>query len=245
MIETNSSKTNPAKRLSNLVQPYTRDKGYAHPNTETDTVLKAMFDISDSTEMYVKLGSLHELIDDVLEVSKPVPLHDSISKVLNVAKGQLNPYTKWQDIKNTLNAPFWNSIDTVSMILDTQQDSVYIQSQELNEEDLTELKQEISVLQEKIISSEIDQHLKQHINRHIKRILDAIDDYRITGNLPILEAVEGMCGHVVMQSAGNEQYQEQIKETGLFDTISKFNDSFSFISTMQPLLSHAVKLLGN
>ncbi|PMH28180.1 hypothetical protein BCU71_06310 [Vibrio lentus] len=245
MIKTNTTKTNPVKRFSNLVQPYIFNKGYSNQNTSCDTVLHAMFDTTELTEMYVKLGSLHQLIDEVLEVSKEVPVYESVSKVLSVAKDQLNPYSKWQEVRTTLNKPFWDSIDTISMLLDMQQDSIHIQSKELTEEELAELKREISALQEKIISSEIDQHLKQHINRHLKRILNVIDDYRITGSLPVLEAVEGMCGHVVMQSAGNKQYQEQIKDTGIFDTISKFNDTFSFISTMQPLLSHAAKLLGN
>ncbi|MFA0038207.1 hypothetical protein AB4423_16005 [Vibrio chagasii] len=195
--------------------------------------------------MFVKLGSLHELIDEVLEVSKNIPLYSAISQNLNTAHTQLNPLTKWQDVRNTLNKPFWDSIDTISMFLDMQQDSIHIQSKELTEEELAELKKEVSELQERIIASDLDPLLKQHLNRHIKHVLDAIDDYRITGSLPVLDAVEGMCGHVVMQSNGNEQYQNTIKETGMFDTLSKFNDVFSFISTMQPLLPHAAKLLGN
>ena len=46
-----------------------------------------------------------------------------------------------------------------------------------------------------MLSSDIDIEVKKYLIRYIRKILTGIDDYFLTGALPILEAVETAVGH--------------------------------------------------
>lgn len=244
MVKTDSTKTNPVKRFSNLVQPYTKDKAFFDNSVKTEGVLKVMFDTPDNTEMFVKLGKLHELVEEVDELAKSLPIYSSVQANLSTFKNLLNPLTEWAKIRGQLNAQFWGVIDTVSMLLDTQDTSIAVHEKELTKEELTELKKTVLDFQEKVINSEIELGLQEYLNRHIRAILAAIDDYRISGVVPVVEALEGFCGHVALTSRTNEGYMDKMKDAGFLEVVRTFNDLASFASVSVPAIGNMITLIG-
>ena len=74
---------------------------------------------------------------------------------------------------------------------------------------IQELKSKIDELLTEVLSSELDSEIKQHIARYLQKILISIDEYRISGALPIIESVEGAFGHAFF----DESYRHAMATT--------------------------------
>lgn len=79
----------------------------------------------------------------------------------------------------------------------------------LTSENIQELKLKIDQLLSEVLSSELDFEIKQHIARYLQKILVSIDEYRISGALPIIESVEGAFGHAFF----DENYRQAMATT--------------------------------
>ncbi|WP_186031247.1 hypothetical protein [Burkholderia gladioli] len=74
---------------------------------------------------------------------------------------------------------------------------------------LESLRKDVSELLQEALQSDLDQKTKSAIVRHLQRLLTALDEYSLTGALPILDAVEGSIGH----TAFDENYATALRET--------------------------------
>lgn len=70
-----------------------------------------------------------------------------------------------------------------------------------DEKSLDEWKERLSELIKEVRASEQPQEVKEYIVRSLMKIRNAIDEYFLTGALPILEQVEKTVGHASMHSA--------------------------------------------
>ena len=52
-----------------------------------------------------------------------------------------------------------------------------------------------------VLSSEITPDLKKYVIHHLRKILTAIEEYKISGALPILDAVESTIGHAYLDTS--------------------------------------------
>ncbi|HDR8937053.1 hypothetical protein LGM38_17725 [Burkholderia vietnamiensis] len=115
-------------------------------------------------------------------------------------------------------------------------------------EQLEALRKDVSELLQEALESDLEPKTKDAIARHLQRLLIALDEYAVTGALPVLDAVEGSIGH----TAFDQQYAAALKETSIgqrFVTILTTAANVVTVVVGLPQLPAgihaAVKLLGN
>jgi hypothetical protein len=74
---------------------------------------------------------------------------------------------------------------------------------------LTELRDQLAEFVSEILKSDIDVGVKDTLARHVQRLIVALDEYRFTGTMPILDAVDAAIGHVMRDL----QYSSTLKSS--------------------------------
>ena len=115
-------------------------------------------------------------------------------------------------------------------------------------EQLEVLRKDVSELLQETLQSDFDPKTKDAIARHLQRLLIALDEYAVTGALPVLDAVEGSIGH----TAFDQTYAAALKETSIgqrFVTVLTTAANIVTVVVGLPQLPAgihaAVKLLGS
>jgi hypothetical protein len=85
----------------------------------------------------------------------------------------------------------------------------------LTDEKIDEIRESISDLLSDVRGSDIAPEAKGFLVRSLQRILLALDEYHISGSMPILTAVESTFGHVVI----NPEFRQAVTESSLSDKI--------------------------
>lgn len=83
--------------------------------------------------------------------------------------------------------------------------------EKLEASQLESLRKDVSDLLQETLQSDLESKTKDAIARHLQRLLVALDEYSLTGALPVLDAVEGSIGH----TAFDEKYATALKETSI------------------------------
>jgi hypothetical protein len=65
-------------------------------------------------------------------------------------------------------------------------------------EAITGLRQQVALLLSEVLESEIAPEIKKYVVHHLRKILTCIEEYTITGALPLLDAVESPIGHAYL-----------------------------------------------
>ncbi len=85
----------------------------------------------------------------------------------------------------------------------------------LSDEKIDEVRESISELLSDVRGSDIAPQAREFLIRSLQRILLALDEYHISGSLPIINAVESTFGHVVI----NPEFRQAVTESSLSDKI--------------------------
>lgn len=110
--------------------------------------------------------------------------------------------------------------------------------------DLQELKEKIRNIYDEVIKSEIDDEVKKYLAHYLQKILIEIDEYHLTGALPLLETVEIMTGHAAI----DKNYYDFLKDTELgkriLDTLGAMANMVT-IAIGIPQLTQTILLLSS
>jgi hypothetical protein len=63
------------------------------------------------------------------------------------------------------------------------------------DEELSTIRETLDAIVQELIDSDQPDEIKKFLTRHLRKILTSIDEYRITGALPLLDALESTIGH--------------------------------------------------
>ncbi|SPO67408.1 hypothetical protein [Pseudomonas sp. JV241A] len=111
---------------------------------------------------------------------------------------------------------------------------------ELDIELLTEARESLNNLTEEVIASELDPKVKSYITKSLRKIISALEDYQISGTIPVVEAIETMMGHAFV----DPEYREAVNSTfgrKIIDTLGAVADLVSINAGIQP---EVLKQLG-
>ena len=110
---------------------------------------------------------------------------------------------------------------------------------QLDAASVKELRDKVNNLLSRVVDSDFDAQLKKYIIHHLRQILVAIDEYKITGALPILDAVESTIGHAYL----DESYRNSLQGTEIGKEILTTLAAVANLVTIAvglPPLAHAV-----
>lgn len=107
---------------------------------------------------------------------------------------------------------FWQSIDSHTLnYLKLCADLIQTTTPTtlLNEDTVEEIRAKIDQLLNELLEGDFESEFTRFLSRALQRILIAVDEYRISGAVPIIESVETVFGHAFF----DEAYRKQVSNT--------------------------------
>jgi len=198
---------NPAARLLKIIE---EGKGKS-PNLKCRDVWYDLLDVDNSNPALLmsRLGKVMELPEQIIySIQEHYPnqnaTHKHWSTKVNSAFMQQNLNGIWQEFSRHIDT---HTIDYLSMsadLLDMKETT-----QLISEPEISEIRCKIDELLIEAISIDIDPEFKKYIVKYLRKIIIAIDEYNISGVIPISETIESTFGHAFL----DEKYRKNISET--------------------------------
>ena len=229
---------NPARRLLLILE---EGKQLQPPLTCENAWIK-LLGVNSSSLLLARLGKVITLPADIMQTVQDLyPENIDITAHWHPQVCQmftnLNLGNQWSSHINLVDDNSMLQLKMTAMLLDNK-----LQSQSLNDDAVDEIRQTFQELHDEVMGSEIKQELKIFALRKLREILTNIDEYKLTGLLPILDAVDSSIGHYIT----NPDYRDFINEHSLGKRISAAltatADSIT-IATGLPVIAAAAKTL--
>lgn len=226
---------NPAARLLEILEQGKKKSlnGSCH---ETWQMLLKTQNMPDST-LFVRLGKVMALPSEIMVQFEHLnasdrqknSIHSCMANV-NVGFKKQNLLLDWNSFISHINEPAMDSLDFVSDLFKHQPN---ITSGDHSQE-LSQIKETLQTLLNNILEQEdLDEEIKKFLVRSLQRIIIAIDEYFISGYVPIIEAIETIMGHAALDArTENKEFCSALKTTGAGD---KLMDALNILSTIVTL----------
>lgn len=196
----------------------------------------------DRALLVSRIGKLMGLPQDVIDQTKELypnqqPTWQHWSNQVNKAFSTQNLNGQWQTFVQHIDD---HTIRYLAMSADLLEAKSSIK--QLDPSRITEIRETINDLISSVIQSDAEVSLKKYITHHLRLILNAIDEYKITGALPILDAVESTIGHAFL----DENYRSYLKDTDMGKKIVETLGAVANLVTIAvgiPVLAHSILML--
>ena len=112
------------------------------------------------------------------------------------------------------------------------------------ETDLVSIRERLDAILVEVLSSGQPEEVRRYLARNLRKIIGSIDEYILTGALPLLDAVETALGH----AAVDKQYKSFLIDTELGQRLLDTLGSMANVVTVAvglPQLTQAIALLAN
>lgn len=209
---------NSAARLLSILD-YGKD---LNPNTTIQNAWMDIFELEDSDPnsqsiLMSKLGQVMLLPHEIkllVEQYYPtqVPALNHALKQIKVAFTSARLSESWHQFINHIDTHCISTLSMVTALLDNKLESKLIEHKELDS-----FRERVQLLISETVNSELSVEFKKFMTHYLQKILGAINDYLISGAMPILEAVEATIGHAVLDPI----FKDELKDT---DTGLKIRD---------------------
>ncbi|ENM5795741.1 hypothetical protein V4V47_003779 [Vibrio mimicus] len=206
---------NAAARLLKIL-----DEGKSiNPNYPTKQAWGRIFkleNIDTSTEaqstLMSKLGQVmllpHEtitLVEQYYPTQAPA-LNHTLAQIQAAFVSQ-NLSGKWVTFIQHIDTHCINALSMTAALLENK-----LETKVIDTEKLDNFRAKVQELIEQTIKSDLTSEFKKFMTHYLQKILNAINDYLISGAMPILDAVEATLGHAVLDPSFKEELKES--ETG-------------------------------
>ncbi|OBS95787.1 hypothetical protein A9261_16605 [Vibrio tasmaniensis] len=115
-----------------------------------------------------------------------------------------NLSTTWMTFIQHIDAHCIATLSMTSALLDNKLDTQLIEGDQLDD-----FKGKVQTILDETIASELSPEFKKFMTHYLQKILNSINDYLISGALPILDAIESTLGHAVL----DPNFRDELKET--------------------------------
>lgn len=172
---------------------------------------EGLLNTNDQALLISRLGKLMSLPQEIIDQTKDLypsqrPTWIHWSSQVNAGFSSQNLNGTWETFIQHIDN---HTIDYLAMSADLLQAKSTINQLDLDT--LLDLRKSIDALLHDVILSETPQELKKYIIHHLRKILTSIEEYKITGSMPILDAVESTIGHAYL----DQGYLKFLKDTEL------------------------------
>lgn len=189
-----------------------------------------------------RLGKIMELPEQAIQIIiKDLPnqkeTYKHWSAQVHKAFSEQNLNSAWQTFRQHIDSHTLTYLRLTADLIQMKSSTSILTS-----DNTQELKSKIDELLSEVLASELDSEIKQHIARYLQKILISIDEYRISGALPIIESVEAAFGHAFF----DESYRHAMATTEIgAKTVSVLSALASAVTVAlgAPQLPQAFQLL--
>lgn len=231
---------NPAARLLALLErARTISKG-VNCEDAWETLLDAK---ANKPLLMARLGKVMELPQQTLNAfSDSFPNHSNTTSHWMI---QVNAAFTHQNLKGTWES-FRSHIDThtilyltmTSQLLETKSNTTLIA-----DESLLELRDRLNELLVEILDSDQPVELKKYVSRVLRKLIESIDEYKLTGALPVLDSIEMTFGHVCVDKQFHSFLTDHDLGKRIADTLTAVANTVT-VAVGIPQLSQTILALG-
>ncbi|MDA3140235.1 hypothetical protein [Vibrio metschnikovii] len=234
---------NPAARLLKILELGKTYNVEANCKNSWKQLLAVQGD--SNSELMSKLGKVMDLPQEaisLLEILGEGDIDMHAHWVDQVSRGfmEQNLNSKWQTFINHIDDHSIRYLKMCARVLD-------VQSKEslLSAEQLGEIRAEIMEVLNTVRGSSLEISIKQFLIRKLHQILVAIDEYDITGSVPIFTAIESTYGHAVSNPNFRRSIQDSELAETLWGSLNKVSTVISLATGLPELASAGAILLAS
>lgn len=138
-----------------------------------------------------------QILDDLNEHYLPHQVHADhwVSKV-NAGFTNQNFHGQWASFIDQIDNHTISYLSHSAMLLEAKSKTKIIGA-----DDLASFKASFNELIEEVFNADQPKELKFFVIKNLRKIIEAIDDYRLTGSLPLIEAMDATIGHCAFNKA--------------------------------------------
>ena len=200
---------NPAARLLAILERGKEFKGHENCRNTWKKILEVEGK-ADSVLMS-RLGKVMELPEQIITILKKdfpnqTRTYSHWSAQVNAGFFQQNLNDSWDGFSKHIDSHTLNYLRLNADLIQTKSPTNLI-----NQEQLESLREKVSDLLAELIDSDFEPEFKDFLARALQKMVFAIDEYRISGALPVMDAIEGVFGHAFF----DEKYRESLSKTEL------------------------------
>jgi len=148
-------------------------------------------------------------------------------------------HAKWETFINHIDNHTLTYLRMASALLQSKANTKLIA-----DADLLSIRHTLDTILLEVLSSDFPADVKKYVVRNIRKIIDSIDEYKLTGALPLIDAVEAALGHLAV----DRQYKSILTDTELgkrfLDTLASMANVVT-VAVGLPQLTQAIALLSN
>ena len=146
-------------------------------------------------------------------------------------------HANWDSFINNIDAHTLTYLKMASSLLQAKSNTRLIA-----DTDLASIREKLDEILVEILSSDLPEEVRRYLVRNLRKIVGSIDEYRLTGALPLLDAVESTLGH----AAVDKQYKSFLTDTELGKRLLDTLGSMANVVTVAvglPQFTQAIALL--
>lgn len=198
---------NPAGRLLRILQ----DGKKIQVGIKCREAWHKLLDVEQSNPALLmsRLGKVMELPESIIsDIRENYPnqgnSHEHWSSKVNTAFMQQNLNGIWNEFISHIDS---HTISYLSMSADLL--DMKASTQLMNDSQVSDIREKVDELLNEAIDLDLEDDFKFYIIRYLRKIITAIDEYRISGAIPISESIECTFGHAFL----DESYRENMSGT--------------------------------
>ncbi|WP_372191351.1 hypothetical protein ACCQ21_19530 [Xanthomonas axonopodis pv. desmodiigangetici] len=207
---------NPAARLLAILEAGQK----ISINERCRNVWQSLLETESQPQLMSRLGKLMSLPQEIIDQTRELypnqrPTWSHWSNQVNTAFAAQNINAEWNTFIRYIDS---HTVDYLAISADLLQAKSTVQ--QLNFDDLLSTREMIDSLLQSVLESEISRDLKKFIVHHLRKILTSIEEYKITGSIPILDAVESTIGHAHLEKSFYEFLTDTELGRRILDTLA-------------------------
>lgn len=232
---------NPIERLIALF----KRAAIINQNTVASTAWDELLNTEGNIPLRIeRIAKFHRLIEEVCDELSKLDSYEDVTRSVIENLRSLHQF-------NNLSLPWGNFINVIKDTTITSLEIFvrFIRDRYISDYDLEKLisiKKELSIILEQALDSQdIEPELKIFLMRSLRNIITSIEEYHITGILPVSDALNTSLGRLLI----DEQYRELLNGNTLGKKLSAAFAELANITTVltstAPLIGVSIKLLTN
>lgn len=231
---------NPAARLLSILE-----RGKQFPsNINCRTVWNQLLLVeNDSALLMSRLGKIMELPEQIiLALREGFPNQKNTwshwSTKVNAGFMQQNLNANWDTFINHIDE---HSITYLALAADLLQSKSNTKT--ISDDEIKSVREKLSQVYDEVLSVDLPDEVKKYLIRYLRKILIGIDEYYLTGALPLLDAVDTMVGHAAIDT----NYRSFLRDTVLGKKILETLGAMANVVTVAvgiPQLTQTLALLS-
>ncbi|ELK2038029.1 hypothetical protein RUX70_004110 [Vibrio vulnificus] len=213
---------NPAARLLAILNEGKKINSQTAAKSTWKEILKVPNPNSPQSEavLMAKLGQFMVLpyeTKQLVEQYYPAQSNDINHAVTQIqhALTHQNLSDKWQTFIGKIDSHTMSTLSMTSALLDHSLNTKLIEDDKLDE-----LKEKISSLLNEVMDTDLPAEFKKFITHYLRKIRNAIEDYFVSGAIPILDALEATLGHAVLDPEFRDNLVKTPAGNKIRDTLS-------------------------